>query len=257
MTLVFIDYVLVFIFICFSGFVNSIAGGGGLISIPTYIAIGLPSELILGTNKFVNTCGGTISAIRYLRSGIVDFSIIKYGIFLALLGSIVGANLATVLDSEKMTYILIVVVPIIFILNHYQGKLLKPEDYSISKASMILRCSFIGFIFGGYDGFFGPGTGTFLIVALVLFMNHTLHEASASSRMINFTSNLGAFFIFLFKGVIAWEVAIVGILASLIGNYLGSSFVVKGNAKVIKNVFNFVLLGLLSKSIYDILIENI
>ncbi|WP_372654551.1 sulfite exporter TauE/SafE family protein [Halobacteriovorax sp.] len=248
-----IQYILIFVFVSFAGFVDSIAGGGGLITIPTYIAMGVPAEFILGTNKLVSTSGGTITVFRYIRSGVIDFSVLIYGIITGVLGSMLGANLGAYLDSEKMTYILIVIVPFIFILNHIRSKISRDEDYSLSKKTLIIRCSIIGLVIGAYDGFFGPGTGTFLIVAMVLFMNMDLHKASSSARMINFTSNISAFVVFLTKGMIAWEVAGVAIVASLVGNYLGSGFVVKGNTMVIKKVFNFVLFALLAKSIYEIL----
>ncbi|CBW26051.1 putative integral membrane protein [Halobacteriovorax marinus SJ] len=252
MDLTLLDSFLIFIFVSFAGFVDSIAGGGGLITIPTYMALGVPSHLILGTNKLVSTSGSTVAVFRYIKSGVVDFKVIGYGIFLGLIGSSIGANLASYLDKKNMTYILIAVVPIIFILNNFKDRILKHDDFSLTNKQLIIRCSLIGFIIGGYDGFFGPGTGTFLIVAMVLFLNYGLHQASASARMINYTSNISAFIIFLSKGLIAWEVATIAIFASMCGNFLGSSFVVKGNVKVIKTVFNFVLLGLLAKSILDL-----
>ena len=247
-----IQYLLIFIFVSFAGFVDSIAGGGGLITIPTYMALGIPSELILGTNKLVSTSGGSVAVFRYIKSGVINFRVIIFGIIFGLIGASIGANLATHLDSKNMTYILIIIVPIIFILNHYRNKILVAEPIKLDYTPLIIRCSLIGLVIGGYDGFFGPGTGTFLIVAMVLFMNMQIHEASASARIINFTSNISAFIVFFTKGLIAWEVAIVAITASILGNYLGSSFVVKGNTSVIKKVFNFVLAGLLAKAIFDI-----
>ncbi len=248
-----IQYVLIFIFVGFAGFVDSIAGGGGLITIPTYIALGLPSELILGTNKLVSTCGGSVAVFRYIRSGVIEFRIIMFGVIFGLVGASIGANLATHLDSKNMTYILIVIVPIIFILNHYRNRILDTDEVFIGTTALIVRCSLIGLIIGGYDGFFGPGTGTFLIVAMVLFMNMKMHKASASARLINFTSNISAFIVFFTKGLIAWEVASIAIIASITGNFIGSSFVVRENTKVIKSVFNFVLIGLLCKSVFDII----
>ncbi|WP_034720357.1 TSUP family transporter [Bacteriovorax sp. DB6_IX] len=247
-----IQYFFIFTMVCFAGFVDSIAGGGGLITVPTYIAMGVPSELILGTNKTVSTSGGIISVYRYIRSSGLDFKILIYGIIGGVIGSSFGAHLATMLDSNKMVYILVIVVPVIFALNIYKSRLKSDHVISLSRFALLLRCFLIGLVIGCYDGFFGPGTGTFLIVAMVLFMNMEIHHASANARIINFTSNITAFAIFLIKGLIAWKIALVAIIASIIGNYIGSSFVVSGNTKVVKKVFNSVLLGLLIKSAYDI-----
>lgn len=249
-----LQYFFLFVLVAFAGFVDSIAGGGGLITVPTYIALGVPSEFILGTNKCVSTTGGTLSIFRYIKNGVVDFKLMIYGIFTGFVGSMVGAQMSAHLDSEKMVYILIVIVPIIFILNYFKEKIVAGNEEH-SQETLIVRTLLIGLIIGCYDGFFGPGTGTFLIIAMVFLLNMSMVEASPNARVINFTSNISAFIFFLFKGVILWKVALIAILASLTGNHLGSSVVLKGNHRLVKYVFNFVLVLLLCKSIYGLVLK--
>ena len=252
MDLSLLQFLFLFIMVGFAGFIDSIAGGGGLITITTYLALGIPSDLILGTNKCVSTTGGSVSIFRYIKSGAVNLKIIVYGIIAGLVGSSIGASLAQFLSNENMIYILLAVVPLVLILNYFKSKILIRSGGPLVHSQLIVRCTLIGLIIGAYDGFFGPGTGTFLIFAMFLFMNMEMREASASARVINFTSNIAAFFVFLLKGLIAWKIAAVAIVASMIGNFLGSGFVVSGNVKMIKHVFNFVLISLLAKSIYDL-----
>lgn len=254
-----LEYSALFSLVAFAGFVDSVAGGGGLITIPTYLAFGVPSELILGTNKCVSTSGGSLAIYRYLKNGVINFKVMIYAIVTGLIGSSIGTQLSRHLDSKRMVYLLIVLVPFVLFLNWYKGKSLKKksnaEIEALSAKQMILRSSLIGLIIGCYDGFFGPGTGTFLIIALVFFMNMNMVEASPNARVVNFTSNITAFVIFLAKGLILWKVAMVAIVASMFGNHIGSGLVIKGNEKVVKIIFNFVLVGLLFKSILD-LIQN-
>lgn len=231
----------------FAGFVDSIAGGGGLLTTPTYLFLGLPPQFILGTNKCVSTFGTTMAVSRFIKNKSFDYPLVVYSSVFAILGSGLGAYLSKFLNNERMVYLLLIVTPIILVLNQIKAK---PENAAVK--NIMLKSSLIGFFIGGYDGFFGPGTGTFLMFAFTLFLNMNLLKASANARIINFASNISAFFLFLYKGFIVWKLVPVAISGALIGNYFGSGYVIKGNVKLVKVVFNLVLLGLLVKSIYDL-----
>jgi uncharacterized membrane protein YfcA len=246
-----LDHLLLFLTVGFAGFVDSMAGGGGLITVPAYMVFGVSPELILGTNKCVSTTGSTIAIARYLKNKAINLKLMIYGVVAGVIGSTVGAYLSSYLDSKKMVYLLMIVVPIILGLSFYRSKLKDENRPPLLRSQLITRCIFIGFIIGGYDGFFGPGTGTFLIISMIFFMNMTILEASANARVINYTSNLSAFAVFLIRGTIDWQVAGIALCGSIIGNYLGSGYVLKGNTKVVQVVFNLVLVSLLAKSIYD------
>ncbi|AYF44247.1 MULTISPECIES: sulfite exporter TauE/SafE family protein [Halobacteriovorax] len=242
----------IFIFILFAGFIDSMAGGGGLITIPTYLAAGVPAPFILGTNKCVSCCSKSLSIFRYIKNKKIDFKFILPPTIAAFIASLIGARLSSILDSKHMVYILILVIPFIFIMKYLKGRRGLVDPSKLEKTQVIIRSSIIGLMIGGYDGFFGPGTGTFLIISMMFFLHFDILKASPHAAFINYTSNVAAFITFLIKGVIMWKVVAIALPAGLIGNYLGSNQVLKENRTTVTTAFNVVLVGLLVKSIYDI-----
>lgn len=245
------QYIAVFLFIGFSGFIDSIAGGGGLISIPTYMAVGVPVEFILGTNKFVSSSGTSLAVYRYITNRAILWKIMIFSIIAALLGSVIGANLSVYLSKSAMFGILLVVIPLIFFLQARQARA-ETSPKELTPRSSVLRAAAIGLVVGGYDGLFGPGTGTFLLLAFMAFLSMSAKEASANARIVNYASNLSAFLYFLYQGRIFWPVATVAIAGSLCGNWLGSGMVLKDADKIVGPVFRFVLVLLLLKCGYDL-----
>ncbi len=242
-----------FFLIGFSGFIDSIAGGGGLVSIPAYMAIGLPSEFILGTNKCVSSSGATLAVFRYIVNKTIIWKIMIYAIVSALIGSAIGASLSRYLSKEIMFTLLLVVIPLIFFLQYRQGMKATAEEGRQVPASAVLRASVIGLFVGGYDGLFGPGTGTFMLLAFMAFLNFSAREASANARIVNYASNLSALIYFLVQGRIFWPIAAVAIAGSICGNWIGSGMVLKSADKVVMPVFRLVLVLLLLKCGYDLL----
>ncbi len=245
------QYAAIFILIGFSGLIDSIAGGGGLISIPTYMAIGLPSEFILGTNKCVSSSGTTLAVYRYISNKAILWQTMVFSIIAALIGSAIGANLSRYLSKDTMFIILLFVIPIIFFLQIRQGTVNTAKE-ELTLGISAFRAAAIGLIVGGYDGLFGPGTGTFLLLAFMAFLNMTTREASANARIVNYASNLSAFVYFLIQGRIFWPIAAVAIAGSICGNWIGSGLVLKNADKVVVPVFRFVLLLLMMKCGYDL-----
>jgi len=246
--------VILFILIGFAGFVDAIAGGGGLITIPSYLAVGVPADLILGTNKFVSASGTGLAVYRMLKHGSVDWKILKIFIVFALIGSFIGATLSFFLDQQKMVYLLLVIVPIMLWINYLKPKK-QASNLNLSKLpikEILITGAIICFIIGGYDGFFGPGTGTFLYLSFTYFLHFSIKSATIYARIINFTSNFAAVIYFLCVGQIDWLIVIIVLPAALIGYWLGSNCVIKGSEKWIKWIVSFVLILLLTKSIIDI-----
>ena len=251
MEIEFWQYISVFLLIGFSGFIDSIAGGGGLISVPTYLALGMPADLILGTNKCVSSSGTTFAVFRYVKNRTIIWETVIFAIVAALIGSAIGASLATYLSRNSIFILLLVVIPILFTLQarYMQASTIKPQ---LSRRQVVGRATFFGLFLGGYDGIFGPGTGTFLLLAFMLLLHMSSREASANARIVNYASNVSAFIYFLIQGKIFWPVAVVAICGSVCGNWLGSGMVIKSADKVVIPVFRFVLLLLLLKCGYDL-----
>lgn len=245
------QYIVVFLLIGFAGFIDSIAGGGGLIAVPTYLALGLPAELILGTNKCVSSSGTTFAVFRYIRSNTILWRTVSYAIIAALIGSAVGASLSSYLSRNLIFILLLIVIPVLFYLQS-RHMLLQTTQPELTNKQIAYRSSIAGFFIGGYDGIFGPGTGTFLLLAFMVYLHMTTREASANARIVNYASNLSAFVYFLVQGRIFWPVAIVAIAGSICGNWLGSGLVIKSADKVVVPVFRFVLVLLMLKCGYDL-----
>lgn len=245
------QYLAVFLLIGFSGFIDSIAGGGGLISVPTYLALGMPAPLILGTNKCVSSTGTSFAVFRYVRGGTILWRTAVYAIAAALLGSAIGASFSHLLSRRLLFVLLLAVIPVLLYLqaSHLQPKAQRPP---LSRRQTIGRALAAGFFIGGYDGIFGPGTGTFLLLVFMMFLHMSTREASANARIVNYASNIAAFAYFLIQGRIFWPVALVAIVASIAGNWLGSGLVIRNADRVVVPVFRLVMLGLMLKCSYDL-----
>lgn len=221
----------------FAGLIDSIAGGGGLITLPALLATGMPAHLALGTNKFQSMCGTTSAIVNFHRNQKIVWKIAFFGIPFALVGSIAGARLTLLFDPASLARILIMILPPAAIAVFASKTLIKekPVDASIAATAMILT-ALACFTIGLYDGFFGPGTGTFLIVALVLFANMGLVNASATAKTFNLASNVGAFVTFLISGHINFFYAIFMAVANIGGNILGSHLTIKHGNSIVQKI---------------------
>lgn len=189
-----------------AGYIDSISGGAGLILIPAFILVGLPPQLTLGQEKLVSTIG-TIAAIKnFFKNNAIVWEIVPAGIISGLIGAYIGAKTILFLPTEVISYIIVILLPVGLIAAFLKGKI-HDNDKQIIKHTIIttfITCFIVGF----YDGFFGPGTGSLFIIALSLFNGLTLLQASATSKIFNFSSNIGAFIAFLLAGQMAFLIGI-------------------------------------------------
>lgn len=243
-----LDYSLIFLLVALAGVVDSIAGGGGLITVPTYLAFGMPPGLVLGTNKAVSSIGTTMAVWRYWRSEAIDWRLARWAVVLSFTGAVAGAWLSRYQSRETMTWLLLAVVPMVLILSFRRRE---PNPATALHAHAPFWAAAIGLTVGAYDGFFGPGTGSFLIFALVSFLHLTAQRASATARVINYASNLGALLFFASRFQIHLPVVAVAASASLAGNFIGSHLVIRSAEKVVRPVFLVVLGALLVKLIAE------
>lgn len=229
------------------GLVDSMAGGGGLITLPSLIAAGLPPHLALATNKVQSAIGTSFSTFRYLRSGLVIIPIGITGFFASFAGSYAGAW--TVLripgsSLESLIPVLIVIVAAVTFLRKDFG--VEDKQDSINSRHYILAAA-LAFSLGFYDGFFGPGTGSFLAFGFVLLFRFGFLRATAHAKLLNLASNYAAILAFVLGGEIAWTIALPMGLANITGAWTGAGLAIRGGARVIKPVFGLVLLALLLK----------
>lgn len=247
-----LNFTLTLPFIFLAGLVDSIAGGGGLISLPAYVAAGLPMHSALATNKFSSSCGTVFSTLRYRRAGMIDLPLALTGATLALFGSRLGSKAALLSSPVFLQKLLLVAIPLIVVLT------LVKKDIGSENRSAELRKglkfglgALAGLLIGFWDGFFGPGTGTFLILAFTLLLRHDLVTANANAKVVNLASNLAALATFLWAGKVWFPLAVPAALCGISGNLLGSRLVIKSGNRVVRPFVILALILLLGRIAWD------
>lgn len=238
------------IFICGGVFtaslVDAIAGGGGIISLPVYIISGLPAHAAIGTNKMSSCIGTSVSTLRYIKNGYADWKLAIPSVALALPGAVIGAKLQLMADERILKYFLIFILPFIAFIVLKQKKL--PEERleinpSVQKA-VIYGFSFLISI---YDGFYGPGTGTFLLLAFCNLGKLDVRTASGNMKIVNFSSNISALITTLLAGEVYVTLGLLAAVFSIGGHYIGSGLTIKNGSKIVRPVIITVLLLLTLK----------
>lgn len=241
-----------FLIICpmlfLAGLVDAIGGGGGLISLPAYLLAGLPVHNAIATNKLSSACGTTLTTVRFIRQKLVNWKIALPTIVFATLGSSLGANLSMRTDEGVMEKILFVILPLVaFVVMN--PKLFRDNEDAAIRMDARLWATALGssFLVGIYDGFYGPGTGTFLIIAFTVFARLSLRTANAQAKVINLTTNLTSLTIFLLNGQAIIPLGLAAAACNMAGNYIGSGLAMKQGSRVTRPVIVLVLILLFLK----------
>ena len=234
-----------------ASFMDGVAGGGGIISVPTYFLAGLPSHLALGTNKLSSCIGTAVSTGRFIRGGYVNWKLGVPSIVLALLGAALGTRLQLMVDERVLQYLLLAVLPVVARVVLRQRSL--PEEAGDiapgRQAAIVLAASLI---VGAYDGFYGPGTGTFLVLIFCTLGKLDLRTASGNVKLVNLSSNIGALTTSLWNGKVFLALGLIGAVASVAGHWLGSGLAIKDGSKIVKPAILVVLVLLAVKVIADL-----
>lgn len=231
-----------------AGFVDSIAGGGGLISLPAYMIAGLPTHMAIATNKLSSACGTTISTAKFIKEKLVHLKLAIPTVICAMIGSYIGAALS-LKSSENILKIIMIPVLIVaafFVINRNLFGKNNSEEVVITLRTYIVACV-AALIIGAYDGFYGPGTGTFLIIALNVFAHLNVKTSNAQAKVINLTTNLTSLAVFIIGGQVVWGLGLVAALCNMAGNYLGSTLAINKGAKITRPIILVVLLLLAIK----------
>ena len=237
-----------------AGFVDSIAGGGGLISLPAYYLTGIPPHFALGTNKLSSSIGTIFSTATYVREGFVYKRIIPVSIAGALIGSWIGARCALLLDEIYLQWIMIVLVPVIAVIIVFKKELFAPDERDISNTKEQITTATIALTIGWYDGFFGPGAGMFIMLAFIGILKLNPVTAGGNAKIVNLCSNLAAVAAFAVSGKIIYTLALPCAVFAILGNLIGAKLTIKKGAKIIKPVMLVVVLILLITVARDIII---
>jgi uncharacterized membrane protein YfcA len=238
----------------FAGVVDALAGGGGLITLPAYMAVGLNPALILGTNKLVSSIGTVVSTVRYQRALKFSFASFLPVIAASVVGSWLGARAALLVDPSWIRPLLLAALPIVawLVWSHKDFGAID-ESGRLSAAERTRRGVLAAVPIGAYDGFFGPGTGTFFALAFSRWGKHDLLGATARAKILNLVSNLAALGTFLWAGRVDWRVGLPMSLLSIAGHWVGSHLGVRRGARIIRPAVVLVCAGLFAKILFDAL----
>ena len=237
-----------------AGFVDAIAGGGGLVTVPAILAAGLPTHLALGTNKGQSVFGATASVASFARRGTIDRARAGPAFVLALAGAFAGAAAQLAVPKEPLRPValaLLVAAAAIVALRPLllRKRATEPRDVTPSP----ITAGLIAFGLGVYDGFFGPGTGTLLMIAYVTFLGDPMTAASGNAKVANFASNLASVILFAWRGTVLWKISLPMALGNALGAALGVRVALKRGDDFIRVVLLVVVIALVAKLAWDIL----
>jgi len=229
------------VLLCMAGFlasfVDSIAGGGGLISVPAFMLAGLPPYMVLGTNKFSATAGSFTSSLQFIKSGKANFKLLKYLIPFTFIGSMLGVKAVLTIDQKFLNALVLVLILFIGIYTLFSKSLgLKDKFKGLTKKNVIYGI-FLALSLGFYDGFFGPGTGSFLVFGFISIFGFNFVSSSANARILNFVSNVTALILFALNGKINYAIGLPVAVSMIIGAKLGTTVALSKGSKLIKPIF--------------------
>jgi uncharacterized membrane protein YfcA len=241
----------------FAGFVDAMAGGGGLIQLPSLI-IGLPNKelpLILGTNKVPSIFGTAAAARNYFKNIKPDIPLTLTMMLPAFIGSIAGAAMAAFVPVSFFRPFIVLLLILVAIYTWKKPELGMAENLKFTHSKRLVIVALIGFLIGFYDGIFGPGTGTFLVFFLVSVIGYAFLKASGTAKLVNIATNAGAILSFQLTGHIWWQLGLLLAVANVTGAIIGSRMAIKGGSALVRKVFLAVIFLLIARVAWDTFIS--
>ena len=249
--------VLTFLFLAlasgFAGFVDAVAGGGGLVQLPALL-IGIsnkPIPMILGTNKIPSIFGTSSAAASYFKKVRPDLRLTLSMAIPALIGSVEGAHLASHFPTSVFHPLILILLVLVGIYTWRKPNLGLNENLRYSARTRLWIVAGCGLLIGFYDGLFGPGTGTFLVVLLVIVVGYEFLKASATAKLVNISTNFGAIVTFQITGHIWWKLGLALAFANVTGALIGSRLAIRGGSPLVRKIFLLVVAALIAKLSYD------
>jgi uncharacterized membrane protein YfcA len=246
-------YLIICPLIFIAGFIDAVAGGGGLVSLPAYMITGIPVHNCIATNKMSSFMGTSVTTAKYARKGFIPWKIGMVCIPCALAGSSLGAKASLLVPDNILKAILMIIIPLTGIYVITRKGNLETNTVRSDKAALFIS-AFVAFFIGSYDGFYGPGTGVFLILLLTCFAGMKLTTANGLTKVINLSTNIAALVVFLINGQVLFPLGAVAGLFNIAGNYIGATCFEKNSSKIVKPVMIAVLSIFLIKLILEMLI---
>lgn len=223
----------------FAGLVDSIAGGGGLIQLPSLLVSlpNTPMATILGTNKLPASLGTAGATITYLRRVRPDLRVAAFMAVPAFLGAAIGARTATLIPKEAFRPLILVALIAVFAYTWRRKDLGLVENKSSKSGNQLLKAILFGSLIGFYDGVFGPGTGSFLMLVLVVVLGYAFLEATVTTKIVNLSTNIGALLVFGIAGEILWKLGLCMAVGNVAGGLLGARLAIRGGSNLVRKFF--------------------
>ena len=238
----------------FAGFVDAMAGGGGLIQTPMGFILlpNLPVATIIGTLKIPSFSGTFFAAFQYLKKIEMNWKLLIIMMVLAVPSAYLGSTLLVYMSNDFMKPLLLVILSLLLIYTYVKKNFGMNADKSHSPIKQLSYAVLISIIIGFYDGFIGPGTGSFLVLAFVVILGFDFLQASANAKMVNLATNFGSICLFIIKGKIIWMIAIPMAICNALGGYIGAKLAINKGNKFIRIFFLVVVLCTLFRFAYDV-----
>ena len=235
------------------GLIDAIGGGGGLITLPAFMIAGFPVHYAIGTNKVSSAMGTSITFTKFFIDGYMPVKLSICGIIFALLGSSLGAKTALLISDYVFKILMLFILPVTALYVFKSQSLLTEEKNSqdINTRTYII-CMLVAFFLGFYDGFYGPGAGTFMLLLMAGAAKLSVQKANGTAKAINFATNVAALVVYLMNGKVILIAGAVAGLFSIAGNYIGAKFFEKGGSKAVRPVILIVLALFFIRVIYDL-----
>lgn len=234
------------------GLVDAIAGGGGLITLPGYLLAGVPPHLAIGTNKLSSGMGMCISTVRLYRGGFIDLRLALVPIAAAFAGSLAGARIALMVPAQVFQILLVLCLPVAAFLV-MRRRTLSPDTRPMEEGRRRLMLALVGFACGAYDGFYGPGAGTFMLLGFAAAAGLGVRDAAGQMKIVNFSSGIAALATFALAGEVGWVLGLIAGAFGIAGHYIGAGLVMKNGSRVVRPIILAVLAVLFLKTAWDFL----
>jgi uncharacterized protein len=249
-----VTIVIISLFAFVAGFIDAVVGGGGLISIPAML-INLPHvsvPMLLGTNKIASLSGTTIAAIQFSKRIRFDFKLLFLIAVCAGGASFFGAKVLGFIDVTTLKPLILIILIAIAIYTFLKKDLGAQQTKNLSFGKQLLYGSFIGLVVGFYDGFFGPGTGSFLVLGFVVILGFEFVQASAYSKVINCITNFAALLVFFKQGNYLIELAFIMAVCNILGNIVGTRIALKKGNSFVRIIFLTIVALMIVRYSYDV-----
>lgn len=232
--------------------VDAIGGGGGLISLPAFLFAGLPPHMAVGTNKLTSSCGTTVVTLRLLKNKLIDLKFAVPAILMAIAGASVGSYIALIVPEEVFLKIMVFILPVIAVLV-LNKKIVRDDGADVIEHTVrnYIVVGIVAFVVGIWDGMYGPGTGTFLIIAFTAILKMSMKSSNGLAKIVNLTTNITALVIFLMNGRVVIPLGLAGAACNMLGGYIGAGLAIRNGSKIIRPVILLVLGLLLIKILFD------